>query len=96
LHHVWPYANVQISQSPAFEENDHVEQNIVLEMNQQMEEDDGFQPLFDYSKVYDSPPKFQEDDSDEEEVIISTQQRYGATKRCAGNMLTKVDYNTSC
>jgi hypothetical protein len=51
---------VQISQSPAFEENDHVEQNIVLEMNQQMEEDDGFQPLFDYSKVYDSPPKFQE------------------------------------
>jgi hypothetical protein len=25
-----------------------------------MEEDDGFQPLFDYSKVYDSPPKFQE------------------------------------
>jgi hypothetical protein len=62
----------------------------------EMEEDDGFQPLFDYSKVYDSPPKFQEDDSDEEEVIISTQQRYGATKRCAGNMLTKVDYNTSC
>jgi hypothetical protein len=51
---------VQISQSPAFEENDHVEQNLVLEMNQQMEEDDGFQPLFDYSKVYDSPPKFQE------------------------------------
>ncbi len=40
--------------------NDHVEQNIVLEMNLQMEEDDGFQPLFDYSKVYDSPPKFQE------------------------------------
>ncbi|CAN5953595.1 unnamed protein product [Sphagnum jensenii] len=26
-----------------------------------MEEDDGFQPLFDYSKVYDSPPKFQEE-----------------------------------
>ncbi|KAH8976125.1 hypothetical protein BDL97_01G197800 [Sphagnum fallax] len=55
-----------------------------------MEEDDGFQPLFDYSKVYDSPPKFQEDDSDEEEVIVTTQQRYGATKRCAGNMLTKI------
>jgi hypothetical protein len=36
------------------------------------------------------------DDSDEEEVIVTTQQRYGATKRCAGNMLTKVDSNTSC
>jgi hypothetical protein len=35
------------------------------------------------------------DDSDEEEVIVTTQQRYGATKRCAGNMLTKVDSNTS-
>jgi len=64
--------------------------NLDASTADKMEEDDGFQPLFDYSKVYDSPPKFQEDDSDEEEVIVTTQQRYGATKRCAGNMLTKI------